>query len=155
MMSIFDLNDVKTIITKHLLKDKTVNTFSMTKVDDHLQKILFGEVKAMEISLFEIKNYSEIIMKLLMMRSNFLNKIITKFIPKKPFAIPFIFGLNFETFLAEGRQFALQKFLDTEREGLLWRMHVTMHRSLAPGLFSGALSKRNGHSGASNATYRL
>ena len=85
----------------------------------------------------------------------FSSKIITKFIPKKPFAIPFIFGLNFETFLAEGRQFALQKFLDTEREGLLWRMHVTMHRSLAPGLFSGALSKRNGHSGASNVTYRL
>jgi hypothetical protein len=115
-MSIFDLNDyIKTIITKHLLKDKTVKKISRTKLDDDLQKLLFGESKAMEMSLFEIKNYLEIIMKLLMMRSNFLNKIITKFMPKKTFAIPFILGLNVETFLAEGRQFALQKFLDRER----------------------------------------
>jgi hypothetical protein len=33
---------------------------------------------------------------------------------KSTFAIPFILGLNVETFLAEGRQFALQKFLRRE-----------------------------------------
>ena len=71
-------NDVKTIITKHLINDKTINKTFLTRPDDDLQQILFAEVKEMEMSVFEIQDYLIIIN--LMMRSNLQNKIITKFI---------------------------------------------------------------------------
>ena len=53
-MLFFALNDdVKSIITKHLIHDLSVNFFFMTP-DDDLQIILFGEVIEMKMSIFEI-----------------------------------------------------------------------------------------------------
>jgi hypothetical protein len=43
-MSFFDLDDVKSIITKHLINDKNVTKFFMTTPDDNLQILLFGEI---------------------------------------------------------------------------------------------------------------
>ena len=43
-MTFFDLNyDVKSIITKHLLRDYKISTVFMSKHQD-LQKIIFGEI---------------------------------------------------------------------------------------------------------------
>ncbi len=48
-MSFLDLNDdVKWIISKHLLNDKAINKVFMSKPDDDLQNVLFGEVKEMD-----------------------------------------------------------------------------------------------------------
>jgi len=49
-MNFLDLHDdVKVIIAKHLTSDKKINKIFMTKPDDNLKKILFGEVKEMKI----------------------------------------------------------------------------------------------------------
>jgi hypothetical protein len=49
-MNVLDLHDdVKVIIAKHLTSDNKINKIFMTKSDDDLQKILFGEVKEMKI----------------------------------------------------------------------------------------------------------
>ena len=49
-MNFLDLHDdVKVIIAKHLTSDNKINKIFMTKPDDDLQKILFGEVKDMKI----------------------------------------------------------------------------------------------------------
>jgi hypothetical protein len=54
-MNFLDLNDdVKFIISKHLLSDCKINKKIMTKSDDDLQKILFGEVKVMKIDIDDI-----------------------------------------------------------------------------------------------------
>jgi hypothetical protein len=62
-MNFLDLHDdVKVIIAKHLTSDNKINTINkinkifMTKPDDDLQKILFGEVKEMKID-FHIVTY--------------------------------------------------------------------------------------------------
>jgi len=48
-MNFLDLHDdVKVIIAKHLTSDNKINKIFMTKPDDDLQKILFGEVKEMK-----------------------------------------------------------------------------------------------------------
>jgi hypothetical protein len=43
-MSFLYLDDVKPIITKHLINDTNVNKFFMTTPHDDLQKLLFGEI---------------------------------------------------------------------------------------------------------------
>jgi hypothetical protein len=54
-MNFFDLhNAVKLIISKHLLSDCKINKIFMTKPDDDLQKILFGEVREMKIDINDI-----------------------------------------------------------------------------------------------------
>jgi hypothetical protein len=52
----------------------------MTKPDDDLQKILFGEVKEMKIDINDICIDLKQTMKIWMMKLNLLNKIIIKFI---------------------------------------------------------------------------
>jgi len=55
-MNFLDLHDdVKVIIAKHLTSDNKINKISMTKPDDDLQKIIFGEVKEMKIIFFILK----------------------------------------------------------------------------------------------------
>jgi hypothetical protein len=50
-MNFFDLNDdVKSIIAKHLLTDKAINNFFVTKPDDKLPKKIFNEVEVMEMN---------------------------------------------------------------------------------------------------------
>ena len=54
-MNFFDVNDdVKSIITKHLQSRCKINKKIVTKPDDDLQKILFGEVKEMKIDISDI-----------------------------------------------------------------------------------------------------
>ena len=55
-MNFLDLHDdVKVIIAKHLTSDNKINKIFMTKPDDDLQKIIFGEVKEMKIIFFILK----------------------------------------------------------------------------------------------------
>ena len=44
-------DDVQFIIAKHLTSDCKINKKFITKSDDDLQKILFGEVKEMKIDI--------------------------------------------------------------------------------------------------------
>jgi len=54
-MNVLDLHDdVKVIIAKHLTSDNKINKIFMTKSDDDLQKILFGEVKEMTLDVDNI-----------------------------------------------------------------------------------------------------
>ena len=56
-MNFLALNDdVKFIIAKHLTSDCKINKKFITKSDDDLQKILFGEVKEMKIDINDIFN---------------------------------------------------------------------------------------------------
>ena len=47
-------DDVQFIIAKHLTSDCKINKKFITKSDDDLQKILFGEVKEMKIDISDI-----------------------------------------------------------------------------------------------------
>jgi len=77
-MNFLDLNDdVKSIISKHLQSDYKIDKTCMTKPDDNFKKKLFGEVKEMNIDIIDI---CIDLKKKLMMKLNFLNKIIRKFI---------------------------------------------------------------------------
>ena len=54
-MNVLTLNDdVKFIISKHLQSDCKINKIFMTEPNDNLQKILFGEVKEMTLSIDDI-----------------------------------------------------------------------------------------------------
>ena len=58
-MNFLALNDdVKFIIANHLKSDYKINKIFMTEQDDKLQKILFGEVKEMTLTLEDIINIS-------------------------------------------------------------------------------------------------
>ena len=47
-------DDVKFIISNHVQSDCKINKNFMTKPDDDLQKILFGEVKEMKIDIYDM-----------------------------------------------------------------------------------------------------
>ena len=54
-MNFFDLNDdVKSIIAMHLTSNCKMNKIFMTKPDDELPKMLFGEVKEIDMSLEDV-----------------------------------------------------------------------------------------------------
>ncbi len=54
-MSFLDLNnDVKAIITKHLLNDKTINKILMTKTRWKFSKKKYDEVKEMDMNLEDV-----------------------------------------------------------------------------------------------------
>ena len=77
-MNFLDLNDdVKSIISKHLQSDYKIDKRCMTKPDDNLKKNLFGELTEIKIDIIEI---CIVLKKKLIMKLNYLNKIIRKFI---------------------------------------------------------------------------
>ena len=64
----------------------------MTKPDDDLQEILFGEVMDMDM---DVKDICIDFLRKMMVRSNFLNKVITKKFPEmKTRNITVIHGKN-------------------------------------------------------------
>ncbi len=90
-MNVLDLtDDVKFIISKHLLSDCKMNKTFMTESDDDLQKIIFGEVKEMKIDIDDICIDLKKNTKFDMMKLNFLNKIIIKFIYVSMYACMYV-----------------------------------------------------------------